>query len=243
MLFGIVNQVSMPVYWLSDKELYFPPAYMTNEDGILAIGGDLSVERLVLAYQNGIFPWFNPNDPIIWWSPDPRFVLYPSELKVAKSMRPYFNQKKFRLTVDQHFEKVIYACQRAKRPRQSGGTWITDDMVEGYVQLHKQGFAHSIEVWKKEELVGGLYGVALGKVFFGESMFSKVSNASKFGFISLVRKLETLGFNLIDCQQPTRYLSSMGARKIPRAVFLKLIQINQKEATLRGNWSELLQFS
>ena len=230
----------MPVYWLSEDKLYFPPAYLTNEEGILAIGGDLSPERLLLAYKHGIFPWFNPNDPIIWWSPDPRFVLFPNELKVSKSMRPYFNQQKFQVTVDQQFEEVMRACQTQRRDRQSGGTWITEGMVEGYVQLHQKGYAHSIEVWDQDKLVGGLYGIGLGKVFYGESMFAKSSNASKFGFISLVKKLQELDFVVIDCQQETKHLTSLGGRSIPRMEFLKILQQNQKEITEVGDWSAYL---
>ena len=230
----------MPVYWLSEKKIYFPPAYMANEDGILAIGGDLTEERLLLAYQKGIFPWFNPDDPIIWWSPDPRFVLFPSELKVSKSMRPYFNQQKFQVTVDQDFEKVMRSCQTQRRERQSGGTWITESMVNGYVQLHQSGYAHSIEVWDKSELVGGLYGIGLGKIFYGESMFTKKNNASKFGFITLVQKLATLGYMLIDCQQETKHLTSLGGRSIPRKEFLKMLEQNLKEKTEVGNWATYL---
>ena len=230
----------MPVHWLSEKHLYFPPAYLANEDGILAIGGDLTEERLLLAYQQGIFPWFNPNDPIIWWSPDPRFVLFPAELKVSKSMRPYFNQKKFQVTIDQEFERVMRACQTQRRARQSGGTWITESMVAGYVQLHKSGYAHSVEVWEGAELVGGLYGISLGKIFYGESMFAKKSNASKFGFITLVEKLRALDFVLIDCQQETQHLASLGGRSIPRKQFLKMLEQNKKAQTTVGNWMEYL---
>ncbi|MEM6316453.1 MAG: leucyl/phenylalanyl-tRNA--protein transferase [Bacteroidota bacterium] len=232
----------MPVYWLSKDDVRFPPAELANEDGILALGGDLSVTRLVNAYQNGIFPWFNEHDPFIWWSPDPRFVLYPEDLKVAKSMRPYFNQKKFRVSVDQHFETVMRNCQQVKREKQGGGTWITESMIEGYVALHEAGYAHSVEVWKEERLIGGLYGVSLGKVFFGESMFSKVSNASKFGFISLVRQLIPLGFDLIDCQQKTNHLGSLGAKEISRNTFLEHLEKNKQQPTLRGNWAQILHF-
>ena len=232
----------MPVFWLSNDEISFPHPELANEDGILAVGGDLSQERLLLAYSIGLFPWFNPDDPILWWSPDPRFVLFPDELKISKSMRPYFNQKKFQVTVDQEFEIVMRNCQQAKREGQGGGTWITESMVEGYVNLHQAGYAHSVEVWKDKDLVGGLYGVALGKVFFGESMFSKVSNASKFGFISLVRQLVTLDFDLIDCQQKTKYLGSLGAKGIPRKNFLRHLEINKAKPTLKGNWGNMMQF-
>ncbi|NJL75659.1 MAG: leucyl/phenylalanyl-tRNA--protein transferase [Saprospiraceae bacterium] len=230
----------MPVFWLPDNTLTFPHPELANQDGILAMGGDLSPRRLLLAYQIGIFPWFNPDDPIIWWSPDPRFVLFPEELKVAKSMRTYFNNPRFRLTLDQHFETIMRCCQNVYRKGQGGGTWITEDMVNGYCQLHKMGYAHSIEVWQDNQLVGGLYGIALGKCFFGESMFSKVPNASKFGFISLVRKLQKLGYQLIDCQQPTQYLSSLGARAIPRKEFLAILEKNRQFPTDISNWSDLL---
>jgi len=230
----------VPVFWLSDDEISFPHPELANEDGILAVGGDLSQERLLLAYSIGLFPWFNPDDPILWWSPDPRFVLYPDELKVSKSMRPYFNQKKFHITIDQHFREVIIACQQQRRRGQGGGTWITNDMVEAYCQLHEEGYAHSVEVWQEEELVGGLYGVSLGKIFFGESMFAKVSNASKFGFISLVKILKELDFQLIDCQQKTRHLQSLGGRSITRQTFLAAMKKNNKEETNVGNWSGLI---
>ena len=230
----------MPVFWLSEEDLGFPDPELANEDGILAVGGDLSVERLLLAYQNGLFPWYNPADPILWWSPDPRFVLFPSELKIAKSMRSYFNQRKFEVTFDQEFEKVIRACKEQYRKGQEGGTWISDEMVEAYCNLHKEGFAHSAEVWNGEKLVGGLYGVCLGKIFFGESMFSKENNASKVGFITLVRTLEDRGIKLIDCQQETRHLKSLGGRGIKRSDFLKLIEKNKSEKTMQGNWNGIV---
>jgi len=229
----------VPVFWLSDDEISFPHPELANEDGILAVGGDLSQERLLLAYSIGLFPWFNPDDPILWWSPDPRFVLFPDELKVSKSMRPYFNQKKFKVTFDQNFRDVIIACQKQRRNNQGGGTWITDDMVEAYCQLNEEGYAHSVEVWQEDELVGGLYGVSLGKVFFGESMFAKVSNASKFGFISLVKKLKELDFELIDCQQKTRHLQSLGGRSISRKEFLDCMKKNSVNETMMGSWSHL----
>jgi leucyl/phenylalanyl-tRNA--protein transferase len=230
----------MPIYLLSEDELQFPHPSLTSENGILAVGGDLSAERLILAYQYGIFPWFNEGDPILWWSPDPRFVLFPEELKVSRSMRPYFNQKKFGCTIDRDFGAVIRHCQQNRRGRQAGmGTWITEEMLEAYIRLHELGFAHSVEVWKGDELVGGLYGLAFGKCFFGESMFTKVSNASKFGFINLVRYLEERGFWLIDCQQETRHLASLGARSISRKKFLSILEKNREEDGAIGKWDHV----
>jgi leucyl/phenylalanyl-tRNA--protein transferase len=229
----------MPVFSLNKRQLIFPNPKLASVEGLLAIGGDLSPQRLLLAYQMGIFPWFNEGDPILWWSPDPRFVLFPHELKIAKSMRPYFNQRKFSITLDRDFSAVIDECARQPRQRQSGGTWITDGMREAYQQLHELGYAHSAEVWLGQDLVGGLYGIALGKVFFGESMFAKLSNASKVGFIVLVRLLRTLGFWLIDCQQETRHLESLGARNLDRTDFLHLLAKNKAEPTIRGKWTDL----
>jgi len=227
------------MYLLDENEISFPHPSLSNEDGVLAFGGDLSPQRLLFAYENGIFPWFNEGEPIVWWSPDPRFVLYPEDLKVSKSMRPYFNQGKFQVTFDTVFQDVIENCKLSSRSGQEG-TWITDDMVSAYVKLNELGFAHSVEVWNNEVLVGGLYGISLGKCFFGESMFQKKSNASKFGFITLVRKLKSIGFNLIDAQTPTKHLESLGAINIPRKDFLEILEKNKKEKTLRGNWNELL---
>ncbi len=227
----------MPVFWLDDEELIFPHPSLADPSGVLALGGDLRPERLLLAYENGIFPWFNPGEEIMWWSPDPRFVLFPDELKVSRSMRPYFNQQKFDLTYDQVFPQVMRSCQTVNRLAQGQlGTWITESMLEAYIHLHELGYAHSVEVWEGEELIGGLYGVALGKVFFGESMFAKRSNASKFGFISLVRRLKEEGYSLIDCQQETRHLGSLGARSISRASFLERLEENKRVETDRRGW-------
>ncbi len=228
----------MSFYWLNE-ELRFPHPSYANEDGILAVGGDLSPERLILAYQHGIFPWYNPDDPIIWWAPDPRFVLFPDELKVSKSMRPYFNQQKFQVTADRVFRQVITLCQQNERKGQEGGTWITEEMLDAYCILHELGIAHSIEVWDNGELVGGLYGVSLGKIFYGESMFTKVSNASKFGFISLVKKLIEWDYQLIDCQQATNHLGSLGARSISRDKFMRLMEKNINVPTTTKKWDEL----
>ncbi|MEL7020115.1 MAG: leucyl/phenylalanyl-tRNA--protein transferase [Bacteroidota bacterium] len=230
----------MPVFYLSSRTLMFPSPELANEDGVLAIGGDLSPERLILAYEQGIFPWFNPEDPILWWSPNPRFVLYPDKIKVAKSMRSYFNQKKYHVTYDTQFRAVITACQQTRMVQAGTGTWITDDMLEAYCHLHELGYAHSVEVWQEKTLVGGLYGVSLGKCFFGESMFTKASNASKFGFISLVRRLKARDFWLVDCQQETAHLGRLGAENISRATFLALLERNALEETLLGKWTAIL---
>ena len=231
----------MPIYRLDSDNYSFPHPSFANEDGILAIGGDLSPERLLTAYTYGIFPWFNPGDPILWWSPDPRFVLFPDDLKVSKSMRPYFNKKKFSVTFDQAFREVMQNCQKSFRKGQGAGSWITSGMIEAYYHLHILGYAHSVEVWKNEELVGGLYGIALGKVFFGESMFTKENNASKFGFITLVKKLQEKSYWLIDCQQETKHLESLGAKPIPRIDFLEILEKNEDEETEIGDWTAIFQ--
>lgn len=218
-----------------NSNLWFPDVEESSEEGIVAVGGDLSVERLILAYSKGIFPWYSDDSPILWWSPDPRFVLFPENLIVSKSMRPYFNQNKFQVTWDQNFEDVIKNCQKICREDQPG-TWITSDMMRAYIKLHKKGYAHSVEVWLGKELVGGLYGVSLGKVFFGESMFAKVSNASKFGFISLVKQLIKRDFVLIDCQQETKHLESLGASAIKRKDFIEFLNNNEIEETYLGSW-------
>lgn len=218
--------------------MVFPHASLSNKDGLLAVGGDLSPDRILLAYKNGIFPWFNPGELFLWWSPNPRFVLFPEDLKVSKSMRPYFNQKKFSVTYDTQFEQVIKNCSQSKR-RGQNGTWITEEMMEAYITLHNMGWAHSVEVYSEGELVGGLYGIAIGTVFFGESMFAKVTNASKFGFISLVRQLVKAGYTLIDCQQETPHLASLGAIPIPRKKFLNLMDKNNTLEHQPANWSNL----
>lgn len=204
----------------------FPDVSNSNEDGLLAMGGDLDLHTLVSAYSQGIFPWFNDDQPILWWSPDPRMVLFPNEVKVSRSLRKTINNKPFKVTCNRAFDQVIDACalrgekSDQQNPLPAEDTWITDDMQSAYQQLHEHGYAHSIEVWLDKELVGGLYGVCLGKVFFGESMFSRVSNASKVAFVSLAQSLEALGFNVIDCQVSSDHLLSLGAREIPRGEFL-----------------------
>jgi leucyl/phenylalanyl-tRNA---protein transferase len=227
----------MPVMWLSPTQIYFPHSDTFDTPDVVAVGGDLSPERLLLAYSLGIFPWYNEGDePIMWWCPDPRLVLYPDELKVSKSMRPFFNQAKFKVTYNVDFQRVMRTCMLNDRKNQEGGSWINEDMIAAYTVLHKAGFAHSVEVWEGEELVGGLYGVAYGRIFYGESMFSKVSNASKFGFISFVQKIREMGIELIDCQQETAHLTSLGARVISRDLFLEAIKKNENEPQiLRGS--------
>ncbi len=210
----------MPLFAL-DKELIFPPVHLAEPDGLLAMGGDLSTDRILLAYRSGIFPWYE-GDTILWWSPDPRFVLFPDELKVSKSIKPLLNSNRFTFTTNKAFKQVIHYCKETKRPGQEG-TWITNEVEKAYCKMHELGHAHSAEVWKNGELVGGLYGIKLGKVFFGESMFSKVSNASKIAFIKYIQQLKDEGIELIDCQVYTEYLESLGARMIDRKDFILLL--------------------
>ncbi len=207
----------MPIYELS-SDLIFPPVEGA-EDGIVAIGGDLTAERLVLAYRLGVFPWFNEDQPIIWWSPDPRFVLFVDKVHVSRSMRRVLNSGKFKITYNQDFEGVISNCKTSLREGQEG-TWITADMQAAYTELFKLGHAHSVEVWQDGELVGGMYGVLVGKVFSGESMFSKVSNASKVALITFMEKFRNEGGHLLDCQVHSEHLESLGAEGISREEFL-----------------------
>ena len=203
--------------------MVFPPVQMADEDGLLAIGGDLSVDRLLLAYKNGIFPWYNEDDPICWWSPDPRCVLFPDKLKISKSMQQVLRQNKFRFTINKNFREVITACKTTNR-KDGFGTWINEDIIDAYTNLNKIGIALSAETWMNGNLVGGLYGVKLGNVFFGESMFSTESNASKFAFIKLVQHLQLSGLQIIDCQMKTEHLLSLGAEMIDRKLFLEMIK-------------------
>ncbi len=211
-----------PMFFLSDR-LEFPPVENANSEGLLAVGGDLSPERLILAYQNGIFPWFNEDSLILWWSPNPRMVLFPHKIKVSKSMRKVLRSNQFRLTKNTCFERVLNLCANVKRVGQQG-TWITADMKQAYLGLHEKGFAVSYEVWESNELVGGLYGIDMKQAFCGESMFSTVANASKFAFICLAQELEKKNYKLIDCQLYTEHLASLGAEEIPRSKFMELLQ-------------------
>lgn len=215
------------MYFLSD-DLYFPPVYEASPEGILAFGGDLSTDRLQLAYKNGIFPWFEDDEPILWWSPNPRMVLFLEELIISKSMRNILNRNSFKVTFNENFREVISNCQKIKRDGQHG-TWITNDMIEAYCKLNELGIAKSVEVWQNDKLVGGLYGIDVGHVFCGESMFSKVSNASKVAFISLVNQLRKGNYQLLDCQVYNEHLESLGCREIDRDDFMNILKSHNHE--------------
>jgi len=224
----------MPVFQLTDK-IIFPPPEMAEENGLLAIGGDLSPERLLLAYSNGIFPWYSEGEPILWWSPSPRLVIFPDEFKMPKRLSRLMRQKTFSVTMDSAFRQVITSCANVDQRREKG-TWITQDMVEAYCLLHELGFAHSVECWQNKKLVGGLYGVSLGGIFFGESMFSSAPNSSKIALASLVKKLLEKDFDLIDCQMKTEHLIQFGAREIPGPEFEKLLAKSMSSSIQTGKW-------
>ena len=213
----------MPLPVLTDA-LWFPPVEKAEADGLLAYGGDLRTERLLLAYRSGIFPWFNNDEPPLWWCPDPRCVIFPDELYISKSMQQLLKRKAFSVTVNRNFAAVIQQCAATREEQE--GTWITSGIEEAYTELHRLGYAVSIEAWQHDELVGGLYGIRIGNIFFGESMFSKVSNASKYAFITYVQQLKKEGVVLVDCQIHTPHLESLGARMIPREEFLKIVKQN-----------------
>jgi leucyl/phenylalanyl-tRNA--protein transferase len=214
-------------FWIEpdSPEYDFPDVSLslTDPDGLLAIGGDLSLTRLLSAYKSGIFPWYSEGQPILWWSPDPRFILLPENLKVSRSLRKTIRKQTFSISINKAFNSVIQACSRTARPGQDG-TWITDAMYHAYVELHKAGYAHSVEAWHNQQLVGGLYGVAIGRVFFGESMFCHETDASKVAFACFVKHVQKLGFQLIDCQVYTNHLQSLGAKQIPRQQFINLLK-------------------
>ncbi len=227
----------MPVYLLT-KDLLFPPPDFAREDGLLAVGGDLSVPRLVLAYCQGIFPWYSLRGPILWWSPDPRLVLDPSTFHVSRRLERTIRQGRFRVTVDTAFEQVIRACSEI-RLKKGEETWLTPEMIKAYIELHNQGVAHSAEAWEGDRLVGGLYGIALGRMFAGESMFTKASNASKVAFVMLIRRLRDWGFAMIDCQVTSLHMLSVGAKEVPRSEFLNRLNIliNLPSKAPIGKWS------
>ena len=221
--------------WLQRDSLDFPPLEkaLREPNGLLAAGGDLSAERLVQAYRHGCFPWYQDGQPILWWSPDPRTVLFPNELHVSRSLRKLLRQARYQVTFDQAFASVIQACAA---PRDyADGTWITTSMQRAYLELHRRGIAHSVEVWRDKQLVGGLYGLAIGQLFFGESMFSREDNASKVGFVTLVEQLDAWGFVLVDCQMPTQHLHSFGARAIARSDFADYLKCHLDQPN-SANW-------
>ena len=213
------------IFQLDENELVFPHPSLADEDGLLAVGGDLRTERLLLAYENAIFPWYSEDTPILWYAPHDRFVLYPQRLKISKSMQQVLRSRKFRVSCDTAFDRVIQYCASVLRKDQDG-TWIVDDMQQAYSKLHREGFAHSIEVWQGEELVGGLYGVQVGKVFCGESMFALVSNASKVALIFLAQRF---GLELIDCQIPSEHLERMGAETISQKEYLHILEQQENQ--------------
>jgi leucyl/phenylalanyl-tRNA--protein transferase len=216
----------MPLFFLN-KSLWFPPVEKALPDGLLAVGGDLSTDRLLLAYRAGIFPWYNEEDPPMWWSPDPRFVLFPGELKVSKSMNQLIKRDHFTFSTNTAFEQVIRRCSSIPR-KGADGTWISEEIIGSFTRLHRLGYAHSAEAWQDGELAGGLYGLWMGNIFFGESMFSAVSNASKYAFICWVHHLKARGVALVDCQVYTPHLQSLGAKMIPRTLFMDLLDANIK---------------
>ncbi len=224
----------MPVYRISDQ-LLFPPPYLASEEGLLAVGGDLRPERLLLAYRNAIFPWYNDGDPILWWSPDPRVILPLDGLHVSRSLQKILRQGRFEVTFDTDFPAVIDACATIDR-RTQRGTWITSDMRDAYIRLHELGYAHSAECRQGGDLVGGIYGVALGGCFFGESMFSRVSNASKVALVTLVERLRTMRYSLFDCQVANPHLLSLGAQETSRARFLRRLEQALTLRTVPGPW-------
>ena len=224
--------------WLTPEIKDFPPSQLALDEpnGLLAVGGDLSPDRLLSAYRRGIFPWYEEGQPILWWTPDPRMVLFPEECHVSRSLAKIFRQARFRLSVDTAFAQVIEACAAPRKG--APGTWITPKMRQAYINLHELGYAHSVEVWNAGQLVGGIYGVAMGAVFFGESMFSRCPNASKVAFVSLARQLARWGYRVMDCQVANDHLFTLGAREIPRAEFEKMLNDHTDKAPLRQNWRE-----
>ncbi|MDH5297808.1 MAG: leucyl/phenylalanyl-tRNA--protein transferase [Desulfobulbaceae bacterium] len=226
----------MPVFELTD-ELLFPPPHLARRDGLLAVGGDLSPERLLLAYSQGIFPWYSAGEPILWWSPSPRLILVPEEFHCSKRLARHFRQPLYRTSFDTAFRQVITGCANAKRPK-GDGTWIVPEMIEAYCELHRLGFAHSVECWQGGELVGGIYGVSLGGTFFGESMFSLAPNGSKIALAVLCERLRQWDFDCIDCQMKSAHLLSLGAHEVIGREFSKLLAKSLAKPNRRGRWTD-----
>ncbi|NOX35811.1 MAG: leucyl/phenylalanyl-tRNA--protein transferase [Deltaproteobacteria bacterium] len=224
----------MPLFRLSNR-LDFPPAWLARSDGLLCIGGDLSHKRLLLAYENGIFPWFSKDEPILWWSPDPRLVLFPEDINISKSLNKKIKKKLFTIRVDSAFEQTIRSCAKPRK-NVNEGTWLVDEMIDSYIKLHDLGYAHSIETFREGRLVGGLYGVCMGGSFFGESMFSFENDASKIALVALANYLKRCGFDLIDCQVTTNHLLSMGAIEVSRNSFLDIIHKSVKRVDIKNIW-------
>jgi len=214
----------------------FPPPHLSDESGLLAVGGDLSIDRLLEAYSLGIFPWYSENDPILWWSPDPRMILIPEEIRISRSLRQTLSRGIFKITFDRAFDRVIRSCASVNTEKH-GDTWITEDMINAYIQLHKAGYAHSVEAWHEDSLAGGLYGLSLGSAFFGESMFTLMSNASKAAFATLANTLHKMNFSLIDCQVSTPHLASIGAREVRRDDFLGRLKSSLDSPYITGLWT------
>jgi leucyl/phenylalanyl-tRNA---protein transferase len=224
----------MPIFRLVE-DMVFPPPDYADPSGLIAVGGDLSSERLLEAYRVGIFPWYSDDQPILWWSPDPRFMLELDEFKISRSLQKTLRRKIFQVTFDRVFEEVIEACSVVPREGQRG-TWITQEMRDAYLKLHGLGYAHSVESWFGGKLAGGLYGISLGKAFFGESMFHHKTDASKVALATLVEKLKSWGFHFIDSQMTTEHMMSLGAKEVPRRIFLKRLQSALRHSTKRGKW-------
>ncbi len=232
----------MPVFLLPDDEIAFPDPQLAEEDGLLAIGGDLSPMSLLTAYSLGIFPWFNEGDPVLWWSLNPRLLCFPDEAKFSKSLLRRIRRKEYQIKIDTAFREIITHCASAYRSGQTEGTWITEEVIEAYCKLHELGYAHSFETYQENKLIGGLYGLSIGSMFSGESMFHLQTDASKVAFYYLIQAAKLLGFDFIDCQQETDHLQTMGARSVPRTDFLKLLDKSILNETIKGSWSDLFEF-
>ena len=224
----------MPIFLLTD-DLVFPPVHLANAEGLLAVGGDLSPERLLLSYQSGIFPWYSDGDPILWWAPDPRLILKPDEIILSRTLRKTIRKERYTVTRDTHFRHIINACAQTRR-KGGPGTWITPEMASAYTRLHQMGHAHSFETWCDGQIVGGLYGVSLGRCFFGESMYAALADASKVALAALAEFAQDNKFEFIDCQLPTDHLKSMGAREIPREDFMIRLTLALQYPSLKGRW-------